>query len=157
MGFIPTFFCKKLLPRWLLFKGVICVVYIYDHDLITPSPYWFYTKFRKLEKKSCDKPKVSYFFFPGKVGALLTNSFSDKTVFFFRFFGKKNSCFFFSLEKFDRDSLVIQLTLVKYFPIIHWVNLPNFTKSRFWGCFFFFPKSVFFFSGKVRYALTYSN
>ena len=74
------------------------------------------------------------FFFLGKVCTLLTNSFSDKTVFFFQFFGFPRKVW----------SLVIQLTLVKYFPIIHWVNLPNFIKSRSWGCFFSFQNLFFF-------------
>ena len=87
--------------------------------------------------------KVSFFFSAEKLVPYWLTRFRIKLFCFFSGFSEeKKQLFFFSLEKFDRDSLVIQLTLVKYFPIIHWVNLPNFTKSRFWGCFFF--QNLFF-------------
>ena len=49
----PNIFLQKNVATVIAFQGSDLCGFVYDHDLITSSPNWFYTN---LKKKSCDKP-----------------------------------------------------------------------------------------------------
>ena len=103
-----TFFCRRQFQNdiFLFSKKVAFDTYQSPDGIL-----YLYAQGIVAEQRSYQRYRI--FFFPGKVCALLTNSFSDKTRFFFE---EKKTVVFFSLEKFDMDSLVIQLTLVNIFP-----------------------------------------